>query len=371
MKEIARQWIISALIDKKLPALEAENWPAIVNLARSEGVLLLLESQLTKHFEFSSLSISLIEAVQCAARQDLLMQLQMLAEQQVVYKALVSERISFLAMKGGALAHWLYEKPYLRIITDLDLLFPDKDSVAKLEPILAAIGYVSAPVAGKMITHEHPFMKLGGPYGVYTVDAHWRLFNGAILADSFSYSELQSKAIELPGQESVRGLSPVHAFFNACGHRALNLPFTTTLGIQNANSLRWLWDIHAMAGQFSEVQWQEIVLIAQRKNISALVLDALLKTQSVFATQFSAKICDALQQHQVTETIKLHWFTAWPRYQWRVFIASSSSWIGRILWLIERIWPNPDAMRARYGENEPTWKFMFKRIGVGFKRFFR
>ncbi len=62
------------------------------------------------------------------------------------------------------------------------------------------------------------------------------------------------------------------------------------------------------------------------------------------------------------------WFQSWSRYQWHEMRAVSPIFSERARWLAQRLWPNPEAMRVRYGDDDPVWKFMIKRIGVGLKR---
>ncbi len=49
---------------------------------------------------------------------------------------------------------------------------------------------------------------------------------------------------------------------------------------------------------------------------------------------------------------------------------SARSGASGLLWLGQRLWPNPEAMRERYGSDDPVWKFMLKRIGAGLQRLF-
>jgi hypothetical protein len=51
-------------------------------------------------------------------------------------------------------------------------------------------------------------------------------------------------------------------------------------------------------------------------------------------------------------------------------LAVSPKFSERARWLGQRLWPDPEAMRERYGGDDPAWKFMFRRIGIGLKRFF-
>jgi hypothetical protein len=370
MQNHMREWLLAALCQSKLPQLSEQQFEGLIAMAGDEAVLLLLEQQLHQHPERESLSAEFLNTLQEACRPALFDQLAMLAEQHKVFEALQQANVDFLVLKGGALAHWLYAKPHLRVVTDLDILLPNKQAVLNLNEVLAPIAYSTSAAAGELITHEHPYVKQGGPYGKYTVDAHWRLFNGALLQDRFDYAQLRAQAIALPNLTHVLVLSPVHALFNACGHHALNLPNTRTQGWQNANCLRWIWDIHALALHLTQLQWQEVVKLCQEKQMSAVLLHALSLTQSLFKTELPEFVLKELSKQQKNEAMSMQWFIWWPRYQWQVFLASSPHWRGRMQWLKERVWPNPEAMRERYGKNDPVWKFMFKRLVAGIRRVF-
>lgn len=374
MQNPARLWIIAGLTHKPLPALSnvEEHFDKLselmIEVAENEGVLLLLEYQLHSHPQRSELPDVWMQRLQAACQQSLFDQLAMLAEQTKVFEALQNAGVDFLVLKGGALAHWLYAKPHLRVVTDLDILLPSKQDVFELNKVLASIGYHTEVAAGELISYEHPFRKPGGPFDNYTVDAHWRLFNSALLQDRFDYAQLRSEAVSLPNKVGAHGLSPVHALFNACGHFVMNLPNTQTLGLQNPHSLRWQWDIHAIAISLNESQWLAVINLAQQKQMSAVILHALNTVQSVFNTVIPNHVLTELSKQQSQQAMSINWFTRWPRYQWHVFLASSPHWRGRGQWLWQRVWPNPDAMRQRYGSDDPVWKFMLKRFWVGIKR---
>lgn len=365
MKDSARQWLCAALSHRSLP-----DWPAeddgLIAAAEDEGVLLLLEYRLQTHPQAGTLPAPWLSSLHAAAREQALMQMAMLAEQRKVFDALRAADSNFLVMKGGALAHWLYTQPLLRQVTDLDILLPDQQAVENLAPVLSEIGYslgIANPVA-----NERAYQKPGGPYENFSVDAHWRLFNRALLKDSFSFDELNAEAKALPGCDGIKGLSPVHALFNAIGHRALALPHRHLQGIQRANGLRWLWDIHGLATSFDTAQWQRVVELAWQKQWSALIQEALLRVQEEFGTLIPEPVLQTLALQAAKEPMQMSWFASLPRYQWQEFLASDSSWRGRWHWLGQRLWPDPEWVQARYGENEPLWKTWPRRLAAGIRR---
>lgn len=350
MRDSLRPWLTAALTGRSLaPFAEPVDVNSIIEAADAEGVLCLLHQQLAVHPQAGLLPPDWLPAIAAAARSETLDSLAVLAEQRKVFEALQAAGIRFLVMKGGALAHWLYASPHLRMLTDLDLLLPERAAVDALEPLLAGLGFL--PVVVNPVANERSFRKPGGPYGHFTVDAHWRLFNRNLLKDDFGFAELHAESRELPGCHGARGLSPRHALFNAIGHRALSLPHRHLRGIQHADSLRWLWDIHALLTGFDAGDWQQVQALARDKGWSALVREAVLKVQAEFATPVPDGVPEILQAQARSEPMQMRWFASLPRYQWREFLASDVSWRGRCRWLWRRLWPDPDWLRNYYGQN--------------------
>jgi Uncharacterised nucleotidyltransferase len=347
MPSSTRQWIIAALTAQPLPGPMPISAIDIAACAEDEGVLLLLEAALHKHPQRSALGPELIAAIEQAARPALMAQLAMLAEQQRVFELLSKSGVEFIVMKGGALAHWLYDSPVLRVVTDLDILLPSRASLADLESVLRALNY--APVSGNAMAIESSFERAGGPYGRFIVDAHWQLFNSMQLRGIFSYTELRADTIALPGQPGVFGLSAVHALIHACGHRAISLPHPGIHGLQSANALRWLWDVHALAQRFSEPHWHQILVLSADKQLSALLHEALTTVKQTFGSPIPASVLMTFQKQSTSEVRQLRSFTHWRRYQWQEFMASSQHWNGRFQWLIHMACLDSASVQARYG----------------------
>lgn len=372
MQSAYRPWLIAALTHRPLPPLPAGPDPAvaaaIVDCAHNDGVLLLLEQAMAAHPDAAAVPAAVREAVQAAAKSGLFDQLAMLSEQRKALQALSGAGLRFLVLKGGALAHWLYAKPHLRLVTDLDILLPDKACIAEAAAALAGIGYVQ--VTGNPVANELSFHKPGGPYGRFIVDAHWRLFNRALLRDAFGFDELDGGAIDLPAMHGIKGLGPVHALFNACGHRALSLPHRQITGIQRADCLRWLWDIHALALRFNADDWRQVTRLAGEKRISAILQEALETTGAAFGTPIPEEAMARLRRQMADEPLSMRWFSTWGGYQWREFLASSPHIKGRLHWLKHMLLLESFSVRERYGPDDPSWKLMLKRLGAGVRRLF-
>ena len=366
MTDPIRNWLLAALTGRPLPA-PAPDADAVVAAARDDGVLCLLERQLAVHPQTASLPESLSSIIAGQARIDAFEALALLAEQRRVFALLNATGVEYLVLKGGALAHWLYESPHLRLLTDLDLLLPDRASVDALEGLLVELGYV--PVVLNPVANERTFRRAGGPHGHFIVDAHWHLFNRSLLRGSFSYAELQAESMPLPDCAGARGLSPTHALFNAVGHRALSLPHRYLRGIQRADSLRWLWDIHALLRRCDAAAWQRLQSLAGEKRWSALLLDAAKQAQSHLATAIPQYWLESMAAQAGKEPMRMRWFSSLPHYHWREFLASDSAWRGRWAWLVRRVWPDPAWLQHYYGGGSPraAWP---QRLWAGIRRLF-
>jgi hypothetical protein len=341
----------------------------LADSADAEGVLLILLHALREHPQCFALEADFLSALEHAARPAVMAQLAMLAEQRKVLAALKATDLPFLVLKGGALGHWLYADASLRLITDLDVLIADRSGLPYLQAELSKHGYALNAVAGSRIGLQQAFMKPGGPYGQFAVDVHWRLLNSMQWQHCFSFDELFESAIEL--SPDVKVLSPVHALLHACAHRALNLPFRFAEGVQRAQCLRWLWDIHLLATVLSEQQWQTLCRISEEQRLSALLLDGLQAAVLECRSPVPTFVLEALRQHMAMHGWSMRPLQSWPAYQWHELCASADSFSGRLQWLQQRLWPNAEAMRARYGQHgDSAWQVRWRRLGIGLRRLF-
>ena len=364
MTDILRTWLIAALIHDELPPLAAAAWTELLAQAESEGVLVLLEHRLAGHPGNSDLPEALIREIQQAARYSLMNQLPFLSEQKTLFMTLNQVCKPFLVMKGAALGHWLYASPALRPVTDIDLWFADKSAVLSLDEILRPLGYERAETEGGLSSFELAFDKRSNGKTI-RIDAHWALFNSAILSGCVSFEAAYSRAmsVSIQGQD-VKALGLTDALINSIGHRALKHL------VNQADSLKWLYDQYLLFNALDSVQWQELIARCAQAGISDLALEAIGQSQQQFKTCIPPDVLDSLSKNVRHEKLKRSWFQSWARYQWHEMRAVSPKYSERAVWLGQRLWPNPEAMRERYGSGDPAWRFMLKRIGIGLRRLF-
>lgn len=359
-----RPWLIAALLLEALPPLAESDWLELVAAAEEEGVIVLLAHQLDKHAGVSEISAGLLSLIKQAAKFNVMEQLSFQSEQKSLFQALNQAGIPFLVMKGAALGNWLYESPSLRPVTDIDLWFADRRTVFALADILRPLGYARAESVGDLLSFEQAFDKdVNGR--IIRIDAHWAMFNSAILSTNQSFEAAYAQAMPVTIQDQdVKALGITDALINSIGHRALKHL------VGQANTLKWLYDQYLLFNALNATHWQELVNRCNQAGISDLSLDAIEHSQATFKTPIPLSAIAALSTNAKRENIKRGWFQSWASYQWHEMQAVSPHVSVRLKWLVQKLWPNPEAMREGYGSVDPAWKFMLKRIGVGVKRLF-
>lgn len=362
MQLTARNWLIAALNHAALPALMPQDWPDLLSDADSEGVSAFLQYRLQTHPDSAAVPAGLIDAVNAAAKQAVLRQLPFYAEQRGIFQALNAAGVPFLVLKGTALGQWLYASPAHRQVTDIDLWFADRGAVFALAEVLSPLGYQPVESGGELTTFQRAFDKGFNGFKI-RIDAHWAVFNSALLAKAmpFAAAFARSQALDIQGQ-AVKALSAEDASINAIGHRALK-----HLSGQ-ADTVKWLVDQQLLFKSLDSGQWQALLERSAGAGISDLTLEALEQSQRTFQTPVPPDVLEVLSINAEREKIRRHWFQSWPHYQWHEMQAVSPLYSVRLRWLAQKLMPNPDAMREGYGEDDPVWKFMLRRLGVGLKR---
>lgn len=334
----------------------------LLAIAEREGVVSLLAERLhalsRSHSELGDLDSAFAQAARRVAGRNLLCQ----AECRSISAALHAASIPAIWMKGAALSQWLYPRPYLRDVADIDLLLPDHVSALRAAEILAPQGYrlPNPYIAGDLVVHE---LLAWSERAQLELDLHWALSNDALFCKRIVWNELQTDAIQLPGLgPSAMGLSAVHAFLHACMHRALN--YLTG----RENRLRWIYDIHLLAGQMSTTQWDQITALATRRGLAGACHDGLLASAKTFNTPLPEATLRALVESAADEWLRcprLHSWRYFQRATWRSLPNTPTRW----RWLRQLLFPDMAHLRARYGEDGAGKStLLIRRSMDGFKR---
>ena len=365
MQSLQRNWLIALLTQQELPNLKPEHWHAVIDQACHDGIIVLAEKSLARHPQFAIIPSELLELFREAGKEIIFQQFVFQREQQQIFSKLTHAGIAFIVMKGAALAQWLYQSPMDRSITDIDIWLKDKTSVEMLGDLLQPLGFERQPTLGELTTHEQAFDKTVQNTTI-RVDAHWALFNSAILSDSLDFDHAYKNGINLEIQnQSVKALSVNDALINSIGHRALK-----KLSGQE-NTLKWLYEQHLLFNDLDEQQWAELIKQSAESGISDLTLESIEQSQLQLNTKVEPDVIKQLSLNAKREKINRTWFASWARYQWHEMQAVSPSFTVRLQWLGQKLLPNPDAVREGYGYKQAAWKVLLKRFSVGIGRLFK
>jgi len=327
------------------------------------GQYILLHERINVADSKAGIPVSFREHIGEIARRKAQLSLMREAECRKILSHLHSAGIDVLILKGSALAYWAYPSAHLRDCSDIDLLFSSYADTCKVIECLESLAYrLRDPVlAGDLVSFEHTCVRDSVSGTGLEIDLHWQLSSSPIFAYRFYFDELNSRAISLPKLgEFARGLSPEHAFFNACMHRIQNM------AEGSENSLKWLYDLHLLCADFSQAQWQQVLDVAIERKLAGVCRDALQAAQHDFHTIVPDAILASLLSAEKNEFMKIGKMHRWFYIQYMSFMAFPN-WPLRMRWLRQRLLPNAAYLEMRYGET--NWiRLLLKRIKAGFQR---
>jgi len=361
-----RNWLVAMLRGDHpgRPFPEGANKGDIAEIANAQGVIALLHERLNASNSSTPASVILEEHIAKLAREKAKHSLMREAECRRILARLQQEGIKTLLLKGSALAYWLYPSAYLRDCSDIDLLFSSFEETQKAAELLRSMEFnLRDPTpAGDLVSFELTCIRDQRTGSGLEIDLHWRLSSSPVFAYRFDFAELDSGAISLRRLgDSARGLSPVHALFNACMHRVQNMPDGTE------NNLKWLYDIHLLGSQFTPADWERIVAIAVERKLAGTCLDGLLAAKLEFNTAIAEGVLASLANAAGNEGLQVSKMNRWFYIQ-RMSISGFPTLKLRMRWLMQRLLPNATYLKARYGETGIAM-LIFKRIKAGSRRF--
>jgi hypothetical protein len=261
-----------------------------------------------------------------------------------------------LLMKGTPLAFSHYPFPSLRTRGDTDLLVTRADLPA-IEHCLTQIGYMSpSAVSGELLTSERAFIRQDIQGNSYSMDLHWRINNSPRFAATFSFEELCADSIAIPQLgNQPRALGNVHALMLACIHRISHMYapyYVSGIPRYGGNRLIWLYDIHLLGEAMTPKEFEKLVDLAQEKQLSAVCADGLAVTRNKFGSTFPAEVVATLARNGKREPIKLPGNNPSQLRGLLEDFRCLSSWRERLLLAREHLFPDPEYMRIKYGNNE-------------------
>lgn len=270
-----------------------------------------------------------------------------------------------ILFKGSALAYTIYSQPWLRPRSDSDCLI-DHNDYPGFTQVLEKLGYQKQfAIEGKHISYQNSFSKkLVGQVNM-NIDLHWRINNRQTLANSFDVHELikesqslsvLSNAIKIPSTVDSLLIASLHRL----GHH------------QNEERLTWLHDIHLLASELTQSEWQQLCDKADYKKIAGITLDALQYCQSLLDTKIPSFAVSALEIH-AREKEPSQVFLNRELPEWKIFLydlRGLKGWQNKLRLIIENFFPNPDYIRQKMNTNNIMVAYL-RRITRGLRRITR
>jgi hypothetical protein len=264
---------------------------AVLDFALQNGIQPLLYYCLRQSESLEKCPELIRSVLEVEAKRQIAIDIFRLRNLQEVLQAFADQNIVPLLIKGTPLSYLYYGDASTRPRCDTDL-FIRKNDLSSLETILTKLQYSRTnSVSGDLIRHQFVYSK-PGPKGIgCDLDVHWKISNPILFADMFSFDELQSTSIEIPQiSRYARTLSPINALLLACVHRVAH---------HNANErLIWLYDIHLLANQLTESDFEEFWKKTEQKQIRNICWNGLIAAKSWFNTRFSGSETELDTNHE-------------------------------------------------------------------------
>jgi len=361
-----REWL-SAVLRGDNPAWvfpEDMAYESILDQANEQGVVALLHEHLS---QATGLPIAFQQQLAQLARDKARESLMREAECRRILLHLQQAGIRVLLLKGSALAYWAYRSAHLRDCSDIDLLFSSFAEARKAIGTLENLQYSlrDPALAGDLVSFEQTCVRDSSIGTGLEIDLHWQLSSSPIFAFQFDFEELNADAQELPRLgPNAYGLSPVHAFFNACMHRVQNM------ADGNENNLKWLYDLHLLATRFNPADWKSLSDIAIERKLAGVCLDGLQAARKEFSTPIPDEVFIAFLHAEKRERMRVHKMHGWLYIQTMSFMAFPGFSI-RLRWLMQRLFPDTAYLRSRYGGKSGFFVLLGKRVFAGVRRLSR
>ncbi len=263
-----------------------------------------------------------------------------------------------LLLKGTALAYSCYTDPAMRVRGDTDILVADGayDSAARALREQGLITHIES--RGRVISIEETFTFSDRAGFEHHIDLHRKLSNSAVLAGLFSYREFQERSVALPGLgPAARALGKVDALLVACMHRKVHLQspyYVNGVAYHSADRLIWLYDIHLLAGGFSDQDWRSLLTQARNKGLMEIVADGLGSAKQALNTAIAEGILPELARpHQPESPAR---YLGAPRRQQIVLNFAATPGVGpKARFLRELAFPDANHMRTQFAHVRPAW----------------
>lgn len=202
-----------------------------------------------------------------------------------MHAAFEARGVRVLLIKGSHLAYTHFDRPDLRARLDSDVLIAQGDRDVADHLFTVGLGYaVPAKMSGDFTATQKLYVKTEDGADVHVVDLHWRLASPQVFAHVLPFEELYATSVRLPALGSwARGPSNVHALVIACLHRVAHHH-------DEAEQLKWLFDIHRLAAGFSSAEWSRFAEFVVERQVAAVSLEGLERSAHWFQTPVPERI---------------------------------------------------------------------------------
>lgn len=341
-----------------------EDFHCLIEQARREGVEGLLHGRLSMPSLRTTPSVEMFDALARAAQPGIARSLYLESHCRKILLRLSEAGLPVLLLKGSALAYWAYSAPWQRNCSDIDLLLPSRAEVDRAVKILSRFGYRPAVDAlpGDLVSFELPLEYAVEGLPRLEVDLHWRLSSTPMFAFRLDWRELEVGAIKLPSlADGARGLGPVHAWLHASMHRLQN----RANGVPD--NLKWLYDLDLLARGFSSSDWNALVDLACARGLAGACLDGAAAAAARLGETMPDEIRRRLAQAAANERMDVTRLRSWWYVQ-QMSLAALPSWRTKLRWLRQRLIPDRDHLRARYGQDVGIGRALFTRLMAAMRR---
>ncbi len=313
--------------------------PVLVTAACRHRVHLLVADSLSEEERTRPETVELARELRLAAALDLR------SGQTIgrLLEALAAAGVDALLMKGAGLAHTVYSASYLRARVDTDVLIEETalDCAAR---VLTKAGWHRPTDRHVELTAAQRHYTRSSTPGVFDhIDVHWRVADPLIFAGAFSFAELRSRAIPVPGLgPHARTLGVADALLLACVHRVAHH--------HDEIQLLWLWDIHLLIQRASREDRDAFLALAERERMCAVCRRGVELSAECFGTPGARGLADALRRGAAAGAEPSARFIRDSRLVTvlRSDLAAIDGWPRRVAFVAEHLFPSRAYMRSKY-----------------------
>ena len=316
----------------------------VLAVAGTEGVTALVNQESSSQRGVWQLPSAFEQGLAAATRSEVVSTLLRESECRKILECLDEANLPALLLKGSALAYWAYDLPFLRPCVDIDFLFASHAAAAQAAQALMKLGYapVSRALPGDLTVYELGCVRVVSGTHIWA-DLHWGVGGAPIFADRLRIDELFAASIALPKlAPTARAIGPVHAYLHNCTHRALQLHLGT------ADRLKWHYDLHRLAGNFSAADWDQLAALCAERALAGVCQDAMETSAALFKTSIPRSVASRLTLARRSEKLDIQRMRSWKYMEYMNFRALPTL-KQRLRWLTQRALPHRVYLDDMYG----------------------